>query len=225
VSQQINLYNPIFLKQKKYFSALTMLQSLGLILIGCALLVIYANIQLAHRTSEAAASATQLLKTKAQLVTVTTEFRPHQANVALDEDIKKAQTDISAVQHVFDMLQSGTIGNVKGYSGYFRAFARQIVDGLWLTGIDVHAGGREINLQGRALSPELVPVYLARLKAEPEMQGKSFATLDMAVPKENGADGGDVKRVKPSLPLGYIEFNLQSYSGAADTPAEGTKTK
>ena len=31
MSQQINLFNPIFMKQKKYFSVTTMLQALGLI--------------------------------------------------------------------------------------------------------------------------------------------------------------------------------------------------
>jgi hypothetical protein len=37
VSQQINLFNPIFLKQERYFSAKTMLESLLLMLVAlCA---------------------------------------------------------------------------------------------------------------------------------------------------------------------------------------------
>src|SRR5688572_20783366 len=42
MSQQINLYNPIFLKQKKHFSARTMLQALGLIALGVGALCGYA---------------------------------------------------------------------------------------------------------------------------------------------------------------------------------------
>ena len=34
MSQQINLYNPVFLKQKHYFSAATMAQALALVFIG-----------------------------------------------------------------------------------------------------------------------------------------------------------------------------------------------
>ncbi|HXA48379.1 MAG TPA: MSHA biogenesis protein MshI, partial [Burkholderiaceae bacterium] len=69
MSHQINLYNPIFLKQKKYFSAATMVQGLAVILLGCLLLVGYAQLQLSIRTREAAESAAQLLKTKGQLIT------------------------------------------------------------------------------------------------------------------------------------------------------------
>jgi len=34
VSQQINLFNPIFLRKEKYFSAKTMVESLTLILVA-----------------------------------------------------------------------------------------------------------------------------------------------------------------------------------------------
>ena len=37
MSQQINLFNPIFLKQKKTFSAVNMLDALALLLVGVAL--------------------------------------------------------------------------------------------------------------------------------------------------------------------------------------------
>ena len=42
MSQQINLYNPIFLKQEKHFSARTMLQATGVVLLGAAGVCAYA---------------------------------------------------------------------------------------------------------------------------------------------------------------------------------------
>ena len=42
MSQQINLFNPIFMKQRKYFSLLAMLQALGLIVAGALLFYGYA---------------------------------------------------------------------------------------------------------------------------------------------------------------------------------------
>ena len=45
MSQQINLFNPIFLKQRKYFSLLTMLQALGLIVLGSLFFYGYALYQ------------------------------------------------------------------------------------------------------------------------------------------------------------------------------------
>ena len=53
MSQQINLFNPIFLKQKKYFSVLTMLQALGLIVLGSALFFAYALYQVAQLSRQA----------------------------------------------------------------------------------------------------------------------------------------------------------------------------
>lgn len=225
MSQQINLFNPIFLKQKKYFSAITMVQSLGLILLGCAMLVVYANSQLSIRTNEAAATAAQLLKTREQLISVSVEFGPHQKNQALDDDIKKTDADIQSVQRVFDALQSGDFGDTKGYSAYFRAFSRQIIDGLWLTGIGIYGAGHDINLRGRALNPELVPVYLTRLKREPEMEGKSFSTLEMQVPKDDAPVDAGSTPAKVPAPAAYVDFNLQASDAADVTAPAGAKNK
>jgi hypothetical protein len=226
VSQQINLFNPIFLKQKKYFSAVTMVQGLGLILLGCALLVAYADFQVSLRTREAAVSSAQLLKTKGQLITISAQFAPHQSDPALDKEIKDTEADIKSVQGVFDALQSGEFGNTKGYSGYFSAFSRQIVDGLWLTGISIYGAGHDINLSGRTLNPELVPAYLARLRRETEMQGKSFATLEMQTPKIEPPPSTDPKTAPKVATLApYIEFSLQSSDDADKTAVAGAKSK
>lgn len=221
MSQQINLFNPIFLKQKKYFSAPAMVQGLGLILFGCILLIAYADFQLSIRARQAAATTAQLLKTREQLLAVTAQFAPHQGNPALDAEIKKTQSDIASMQRVFDALQKGEFGNTKGYSGYFRAFSRQIVDGLWLTGIDIAGAGNDISLRGRALDPELVPAYLTRLKRESEMQGKSFSALEIRAPKADTAENKDSKSAKAPA---YVEFYLQS-SAAADAASAGAMNK
>jgi hypothetical protein len=222
VSQQINLFNPIFLKQKKYFSAITMVQALVPIIIGCGLLVLYVNFQVSHRVNQANETANQLLATKAQLISISAKFAPQEKNQTLDDNIKRTQAEIKSMQRVFDALQNGEFGDTNGYSSYFRAFSRQIIDGLWLTGIDIYGAGHDISLQGRALNPELVPVYLTRLKRESEMQGKSFSALDMQAPKLEVS--GDTKLAKAPMPAGYVEFNLQSLV-AADAPVAGVKSK
>ena len=223
MSQQINLFNPIFLKQKKYFSAVTMVQGLGMILLGCLLLVAYAEFQLSLRTHEAAASSALLLKTQAQLITIKAQFAPHQSDPVLDKQIADTEADINAAQRVFDALQSGEFGDTKGYSVYFRDFSREIVEGLWLTDINIHGAGHDINLCGRTTNPELVPVFLNHLRREQDMQGKSFSSLEMRLTKPDaapGADGADSSCASPK-PAGhtpYIEFTLQS------SAEEGSKT-
>jgi hypothetical protein len=226
VSQQINLFNPIFLKQKKYFSAVAMAQGLGLIFLGCLLLVVYAKFQVSLRSREAAVSSAQLLKTKGQLISITAQFAPHQSDPALDQKIKDAEANVKSLQGIFDALQSGEFGSTRGYSGYFSAFSREIVDGLWLTGISIYGDGHDINLSGRTLNPELVPEYLARLKRETEMHGKSFSTLEMQTPKIEPPASTDAKSAPKIATLApYIEFSLQSAEDSDKTAAAGVKSK
>jgi Tfp pilus assembly protein PilN len=208
MSQQINLFNPIFLKQKKYFSAVAMVQALGLLVAGSVLVAVYASYVVASVSKEAAVTSAQLAAAQAQLAKVKMEFAPRQKNQGLEVQIQKAEAETQSLREVFDILQKGEIGNTKGYSGYLRAFSRQIIDGVWLTGLTIVGAGNEIGLHGRALQPDLVPAYMNRLKREPVMQGKSFGTLEMQVPQVDQAGKGDPAGAKTRVPAGYIEFSL-----------------
>lgn len=221
MNQQINLFNPIFLKTQKHFSATTMAQALGLILIGAILLSIYSNLQLSALKKEADSTSAQLKVAQAQLAKVTTEFAMQQKSKSLEDDIRKTELEVKSLQQVFDILKKGEFGNTKGYAEYWRAFSRQIVSGVWLTGISIYGAGNEIGIEGRALSPELVPTYINRLKREPVMQGKSFATLEMQVP-QNDVVGNAVGQ---KVSAGYLNFSLRS-SGLTEPPNfPGAKAK
>lgn len=211
MSQQINLFNPIFLKQKKYFSTVAMAQALAVLLLGSALVAIYANVQVSALRKEAAISTAQLTASQMQLAQIKTQYGPRQKDKSLENQVRQAEVEMQSLKQVFNILQKGDMGNTQGYSGYFRAFARQIVDGVWLTNISLVGAGNEIELHGRALQPDMVPIYMNHLKREPVMQGKSFGTLEMQVPQAAQAAQAakaDPATVKGGL-AGYIEFNLR----------------
>jgi hypothetical protein len=222
VSQQINLFNPIFLKQKKYFSALTMAQSLGLILLGSILLIAYTSYQLTLLQNQATFVSNDLVVTQAKLAKVTADYAPRQKSKSLDDEIQNAETELKSLQQVVDVLKNGELGNTKGYSAYLRAFSRQIVGGLWLTDINLIGAGNEIGIQGRTFNPALVPAYINRLKHESIMQGKSFATLEMQVSPVDLVKKDDA--AKPQL-AGYIQFSLQSSGLIGDPKSSGEKNK
>lgn len=217
MSQQINLFNPVFLKQKKYFSALAMMQALGLILFGTILLAAYAGYQVSDLSKRVVATNAQLGLAQAQLTKVNTELGPQQKSKVLEEEIQKTEAEVKSLNQVFNILQKGEFGNTKGYSEYLRAFSRQVVGGLWLTGFTIHGAGNEIGIQGRVLQPELVPEYIKRLKDEPIMQGKSFATLEMQVPQDSQEKKGE--------PAKYIEFSLQSSGAGEAAESSGARTQ
>jgi hypothetical protein len=216
VSQQINLFNPIFLKQKKIFTALPMAEALGVIVAGALLLTWYAGQSVAALEQEAIAGKAALAKREQRLVQAKAQFAPRAKDPSLAFQQAEAEAELKALHDVTSVLQGGALGNTSGYAEYFRALSRQNVSGLWLTGVSINGAGNDIGVQGRAMQATLIPNYIARLTAERVMRGKSFATLDIgrpqntaapvpAAPVANGAPAPAVSAASP-----FVEFNLQT---------------
>lgn len=203
MSQQINLFNPIFLKQKKYFSVVTMLQALGMIVLGSVLFYGYAWYQVKELDRQTQEMSKRYESEQKRLVNYANEFSPQRASQLLNDELQALEIQAGLQSNLLETLKSGAIGNTQGYSEYMRAFARQSVGGLWLTGFDISGDGTNMSLQGAAVGPQLLPAYIQRLSQEPVMHGKSFAALRMNQSK--------AATEKPSA-RGYVEFNLQSVS-------------
>ncbi len=208
MSQQINLVNPIFLRQKKYFSAVAMVQALGLILLGSALFYGYALYQLRQLGQHSDETAKRYADEQSRLARYAATYSPQQTARQLAEEVKRAQAQVAMQQEIVDTLESGALGNTTGYSEYLRAFARQVVPGLWLTGFTISGDGVQMSLSGGVLDPALVPAYMRRLNREPIMAGKSFASLQMSQPHGEGAK---------AVATHYVEFALQSAEQGKDT--------
>ncbi len=201
MSQQINLFNPIFLKQKKYFSVTTMLQALGLIVLGSFVFYGYAWYQVQQLDVQTREMTKRYETEQMRLAKFASEFSPQQSSQLLNDELKTLEAQAAAQETLLSTLKSGAIGNTQGYSEYLRAFARQSANGLWLTGFDINGDGANMSLQGAVTNPQLLPAYIQRMNKEPVMRGKSFSMLKMNQPQ--GVDG-------KSAPRGYVEFNLQS---------------
>lgn len=208
MSQQINLFNPVFLQQKKIFSARTMAAALLVLFAGLGALNAYGNMRVQALQREADAGAAQLAQKQARLDNVGKEFVPRQKSAAVDAELVEAERQLAALRDVSNVLARGELGNTQGYAEYFRAFARQHADGLWLTGLSISAAGLDIAVRGRALDPQRVPGYLNRLTLEPVMRGKAFGSLQIS----QGAVGSRVDESGKSVPLAapYVEFSLLS---------------
>lgn len=205
MSQQINLFNPIFLQQKKIFSARTMAQALAVLLLGLGALQVYGSRQVGALEREAAAGAAQLAAREVRLATVTTEFVPRGKSPAVEAELADAERQLASLRQVSGVLQRGELGNTRGYAEYFRALARQHQDGLWLTGVSISGAGNAIGVRGRALDPQRVPAYLNRLTVEPSMQGKDFSGLRIGKAEALGRPDAEGKTAAPAP---YVEFSL-----------------
>ena len=202
MSQQINLFNPIFRKQKKYFSSVTMVQALGIIVLASALLATDSARRTKQAETQLAASVSQLKQTQDKLIVVKAQFPPRQKSPTLQAEIVLAQQELAMLSSATDVVKRGGFGDTRGYSPYFRAFARQALEGLWLTQVDIASGGTQLGVRGHALQADLVPQYMQRLAKEPVMQGQSFSSLEI----NRGLEGPEAG---PAA-TGYLKFSLQS---------------
>ncbi len=210
MSQQINLFNPIFRKQKKYFSSVTMVQAMAIICLGCGVLMIDAVRRTSALSAQAAATEAKLAARQTKLAEVKVQFAPRVRSTTLAAELVEAQETLTMLQNAGAMIKRGGFGDTTGFSPYFRALARQSVDGVWLTDIAIASGGERIGVEGNTVQAALVPQYIARLGQEPVMKGKAFGKFDITTPP--AGPGG----ATPS----YLKFSLQS---GADTAAGAPK--
>jgi hypothetical protein len=200
MSQQINLFNPAFLKQRRIFSLLTMVQGMGLILIFAVLVYAFALYQVSGLNELSVQSAERVKLEQDRLLEYSAAYSPGQVNQQLKDELQQWGKKVEESDLLVERLRSGSVGNTSGFSEYLRAFSRQIVPDLWLTSFKVTGDAASIRLSGRVSNPALVPVYIQKLGGESIMQGKNFANLQMQSPKT------DVKGGAPH----YLEFTLYS---------------
>ncbi|MGH8855580.1 MAG: PilN domain-containing protein [Telluria sp.] len=206
VRQQVNLFNPAFQPQKKVLTARMMGAALVLLVAGIAALGVAVRAETGRMQEELRDGAAQQARKQARLVSVNAEFAPRTKTAGLDAQVVDAEAQLAALRHVSGVLERGELGNTDGFGGYFKAFARQGVSGLWLTGVTV--AGKDIGIKGRTTDPALVPGYISRLAAEPLLQGKSFASLQIGQAEPLQAAGPDGKPERSAAP--YVEFSLQA---------------
>jgi hypothetical protein len=208
MSQQINLFNPAFEYKKQLFTAGTMVLAVGVLALGLAGMGVYAKLRVAALQREADAGAVRLEQVQKRLAGVGAEFAPRQKDPRLAADLAEAEGQLAGLRRVSGIIAHGDLGNTQGFAEYFRALARQRVEGLWLTGVNIGAGGQDLGVRGRALDPALVPGFLGRLRNEQVMQGKPVGSLQIgeaAAVKTVGKDGKET-----AAPAPYVEFSLQS---------------
>jgi len=216
VSQQINLFNPLFLEKKKYFSVVAMTQALGLIVLGLAAFYGFAFWQdrnLARQTGE---SGRAYELQKQQFAKVGAELSPERREAQLDQDLKSIEAGIALRQSLLRELGTGGFAGPTGYSEYLRAFARQTVQGLWLTSIQIEEGGGALIMTGRALQADLVPVLIGRLKQESVLRGRPLEALAIT----RSTAGKDPVRT-------VVEFTVSSHGfpGPGNASAATEKAK
>lgn len=206
MSQQINLYSPLFRKQAKVFSATTLLQGTVLILVVITVFYYYISSQSSLLQIRAAESSRQLKSELERLKVYGAGESPAERAKALTERKKNLEAALVSHSKALAAFESDAAGRAEGYSEVLRALSRVSIEGVWLTRIQFGTGKGELSIAGRATRPELVPAYLTRLRSEETLRAREFSRLEIM----RSAAGG---KSDPGQP--FVEFTLSSGQGAA----------
>jgi Tfp pilus assembly protein PilN len=226
MSQQINLLNTLLLKKRDSLSA----NNLLLVTMSVILLIVLVSAGVFLRTTQFKKTedelAQQLSVLESQAAVLRASVSASAKDPKLEQEASAIEIEIQNREKIVGILSNSNFGNTKGYSAYLTAFARQIPNGVWLTGFSLDGAGNEISIQGRSLQGELVPLYVSQLKNEKIMQGKTFSALHMQRPQlvnvnAAGATGiaADAKKANEDAP--YLEFDLHSTEVKEKAMTEG----
>ena len=174
MNQQINLYLLEFRPETNAFRSRFMLQAASVFVI--ALVLSYA---VAHREISAVGSELKIVALQeAAALDRLQNIRPLITSItgerSWSEQLDEVSRTLAERQSLLSLMQGNTLGDTKGFSRHLRALARQQIDGIWLTRIQLSPEGDGTRLEGHAIRAELVPLYVQELTAEPAFARQRF---------------------------------------------------
>ena len=191
------------------FSAVNILQAIGLVVLGVAVFYFYLSAQTSQLEARALESGRQLKEELERLKAYSAQEAPEVRAKLLAERRKKLESAYAERRQALEAMDKGVLGRTEGYSSVLRALARLSVDGVWLTRVRLSDERGEASIAGRATRPELVPPYLERLRREERLRGQDFSTLEITRPAPAQASAA------PATQARFVEFVLSSGGGEA----------
>ncbi|HHI92865.1 MAG TPA: hypothetical protein ENK04_05010 [Gammaproteobacteria bacterium] len=179
INQQVNLFQPIFRKERKLLSFRVLIQTCAAVLV--VLIMMYGwsvqqtqqmETDLAQLKKRQTQFSTQLAEVSVRLAGMKTDTAPQLALASLEQELAARQKVVVALTRVKDSY-------TRGVSNYLESFSRQAPKGVWLTGFTVQAGGEGLVIRGRSLQAALVPTFLQQLSSERALSGTEFGLLQI----------------------------------------------
>jgi hypothetical protein len=207
MSQNINLFNPAFRKQRQLVTMNALAGCLAVALLTLLGVQAYLQQDVAGLTEELRSSEALLKVQRGYTDKLQREAAMRKSSIQLETEIARLETELKQGRDAMEALRNNAIGTQEGFSEYLRAFARESTNGLWLTGLTIGGGG-DIEIRGRVLSAELVSGYIQRLNREKVLAGRSFARLQMAQLKADPEKSREKDAKSAPQPAPFLEFSL-----------------
>jgi hypothetical protein len=218
MSQQINLLNPALIKQKDFLNSNNIAMTLGLLSVLMLGYYSYAQKELSALNTHRSQVAAELSAMQTQLKQTALLHAPHAANKALLDQITQLEQKERMQQQILQTVNQSSATPEKGCAALMRAFAKQSLNGLWLTSFSFDSDTEKLNINGRTLQADLVPEYISHLGNEPALKGKLFSALNMSLPKTDNSSSDNL-----SAPIASAVTTPVVKNGNSVAPANPTQ--
>ena len=175
--QQINLFTPILLTQKRYFSAQAMALALMVFLALGGFLCAYGVWSL-NASSEALKRELTARATERELLQNAIKTRGANAAPSLETVLKGlivAEGELQQREALLDELRRGLVVPGGGHAARMRLVAQSIPAAVWIT--EILADDRQLEVHGFTGEPSTLNEWVARLGQSPLLKGQSLAAV------------------------------------------------
>jgi ribosomal protein S19 len=175
MKQQINLYQAEFRQPEITVSADQIFMGTGglvLLAVLISALLGFANMYTGHRLAALKAEVDAL---KQQNIQLANQLQGRAVDQALAGSATNAARQLQSRQDILQLVQrSEQRKDTVKFSELLAGLARQHVDGMWLTHIDISSNGQEMHLEGSTRNARRVPEFVGNLSHEPVYAGREF---------------------------------------------------
>lgn len=213
MSRQINLYNPALRSVREFFCGRTLVIGTAVVFALSVGAYSFFTYQAIGHGNQVRVLDIRIEKQRNESTALSAEVAGRRKSADLEQQLQQLEAQAGAREQLAISLARDAGGPSGGFSEYMRAFARQTMSGVWLTGFSIGADGVELTISGRALNPDLVPTYIGRLNKEPLLQGRQFAQFAVkqsAAVTTTGASGASVRPEGQRAAPPFHEFRLVS---------------
>lgn len=175
MKQQINLYQAEFREPEIMLSADHIFMGIGglllLIVLGSA--GISASNMLGGGRLDALKAEVEALKQANEQMTV--QVRSRLVDQKLVADANEASRQLQARREILQLVErTEQRRDTVYFSELLAGLARQHVEGMWLSRIEISASGRDMYLEGTAVDAKRVPQFVGNLSREEAYAGREF---------------------------------------------------
>lgn len=174
MNQQINLYQPIFRKEKIVFSA----QTIAWLSLGLIVLLVAWSMLVGQRVSglEAELARQQQAEQRAveQVAELQSSMPSDEPDAALVARVERLRERRDGLRESLAALDRRMPAAELDLLARLDALATEVPDGQWLTGLYMADQGETLTAEGNALEAQLVPAWLSRLSRLERFSGLGF---------------------------------------------------